>query len=735
MASKLFRFGGLVVALLLAAAVYGEGARRPFSLKLTHLLELRALGDSADTLSSPDCSADEAGWARWRDDKAIVYLLRVVESKDIHADGPHAGAFQRVPHLDRDAVMDRATKIADALDECHGLPPASVVRNLRDFVNTLRSASYAPTKDGERSVHQFGHGPDFTDKDYLDKARAALQLPSLLRCAAFLQAISAEATYAKAGEIVKAHNAGQAVLGCTDDSELSDGPWTQLVYRSQFLGVPDASLTRGRFFILVPGKLYDRWIQFGILTEDDRNEGHLGLIRNVSVVAHAKKADMGGGPHFDALADWYRCQGTDCIAGALQDEAPSSPGVPATFPAASGPIDLKFRRDLTLETDDCQLCHKSGPLGIHPEKVYDFEAGTGRLVPVAAEAASAAAKALNDRIAGYRRPPVFQLVAGPGDALAAPAMYGGIGLGADPADYGLGQRSTAAIRACSAAHRLDDTSVARVRDSMNCSHCHNGGNTGTGLINFPLATEKRPSELIFVEEWPEVHNPNLVASRLLGGAMPIDHHSPDGAPKRLTPAERAALYDCLSTEYFDPGDPDHPKGLFVDWLRNQDGYDERYQPPTLVAEQESPSALAAAAASVPGQAPAAWAFMKPLRQPRADGAAQFGRLCSDCHSLSPGGNGIGPSLAALLRRPVGADPSFGQYSAAFRSISGKTDPATRKPLAWNEKTLSAFLADPDAFVADQGGAGRPDMRMRLPGRDRDQRAMREAIVAYLMTLK
>jgi len=59
------------------------------------------------------------------------------------------------------------------------------------------------------------------------------------------------------------------------------------------------------------------------------------------------------------------------------------------------------------------------------------------------------------------------------------------------------------------------------------------------------------------------------------------------------------------------------------------------------------------------------------------------RKCAACHSLSPGRNGLGPSLAGVFGRSAASEPSY-RYSDALRS-SG---------LIWDVATLDRFLANP-----------------------------------------
>lgn len=88
--------------------------------------------------------------------------------------------------------------------------------------------------------------------------------------------------------------------------------------------------------------------------------------------------------------------------------------------------------------------------------------------------------------------------------------------------------------------------------------------------------------------------------------------------------------------------------------------------------------------------------------------------CSSCHAVTPGQNGIGPSMAGVFGRKAGSDPSF-VYSEAMKT-SGKV---------WDEATLDAWLSNPMGMV--------PGTKMTYMGQS--DPAKRAATIAYLKTLK
>ena len=97
-----------------------------------------------------------------------------------------------------------------------------------------------------------------------------------------------------------------------------------------------------------------------------------------------------------------------------------------------------------------------------------------------------------------------------------------------------------------------------------------------------------------------------------------------------------------------------------------------------------------------------------------DGATVF-KPCASCHQVGPNARGgFGPQLNGLFGRRAGSTPDFA-YSGAMKA-SG---------IVWDERTLSAFLGDPDKTV--------PGTKMRFWGihDDRDL----AALLAYLRTFQ
>jgi cytochrome c len=91
------------------------------------------------------------------------------------------------------------------------------------------------------------------------------------------------------------------------------------------------------------------------------------------------------------------------------------------------------------------------------------------------------------------------------------------------------------------------------------------------------------------------------------------------------------------------------------------------------------------------------------------GERAFRTRCATCHSLEPGQNRAGPSLAGVIGRKAGSVEGA-RYSQGLRD-SGIT---------WDAQSLDGFLADPRKAV--------PGTSMTVRLADAAQRA---AIIAYL----
>lgn len=99
-------------------------------------------------------------------------------------------------------------------------------------------------------------------------------------------------------------------------------------------------------------------------------------------------------------------------------------------------------------------------------------------------------------------------------------------------------------------------------------------------------------------------------------------------------------------------------------------------------------------------------------QVAAAGPPQAFTTCGVCHSVEPGQNMIGPSLAGVVGRRAGS-VSGANYSPAMQSAN----------LTWTEANLRRYIQDPNAVV--------PGGTMPNPGVNAQQT---QAIINYLKTL-
>ena len=68
--------------------------------------------------------------------------------------------------------------------------------------------------------------------------------------------------------------------------------------------------------------------------------------------------------------------------------------------------------------------------------------------------------------------------------------------------------------------------------------------------------------------------------------------------------------------------------------------------------------------------------------------AQAYRICAACHSMQPGAHLSGPSLADLWGKKAATIGDYGRYTEALK----------KSGIVWDENTLNAWLADPQAMV-------------------------------------
>ena len=134
------------------------------------------------------------------------------------------------------------------------------------------------------------------------------------------------------------------------------------------------------------------------------------------------------------------------------------------------------------------------------------------------------------------------------------------------------------------------------------------------------------------------------------------------------------------------------------------------QAPAKAPDMSDDRMVAAPSAQTSGQgAPAPTAAIAPVIGDVATGKLVF-RKCQACHSLEPGRNGLGPSLAGLIGKKASGVPNY-NYSPAMKGSN----------LTWDVATLDAYLSDPQRVV--------PGNKMPFPGLKTENE--RNAVIAFL----
>ena len=138
---------------------------------------------------------------------------------------------------------------------------------------------------------------------------------------------------------------------------------------------------------------------------------------------------------------------------------------------------------------------------------------------------------------------------------------------------------------------------------------------------------------------------------------------------------------------------------------------------TLSAEQSTVASVhnhVMAVAAPPAQT-TAQPTPKTSNTAAVDGDATAGRQvyrkCQACHSLEPGKNSLGPSLAGIFGKKAAEAPDY-NYSAAMKSAK----------LVWDAATLDAYLLDPQKLI--------PQNKMPFPGLK--TATERKDVIAYLV---
>ena len=97
-----------------------------------------------------------------------------------------------------------------------------------------------------------------------------------------------------------------------------------------------------------------------------------------------------------------------------------------------------------------------------------------------------------------------------------------------------------------------------------------------------------------------------------------------------------------------------------------------------------------------------------------DGDLLFRNICGICHTLQPGQNRLGPSLAGIVGRKAGTVAGF-DYSEANKNSN----------VVWDDAQLDQYLSNPKQFM--------PGTKMIYPGMKGAEQ--RKALIAYLRDAK
>jgi len=220
----------------------------------------------------------------------------------------------------------------------------------------------------------------------------------------------------------------------------------------------------------------------------------------------------------------------------------------------------------------------------------------------------------------------------------------------------------------------------------------------------------------------------VIAVILFGGGFFLaSHQNSSSTPMTVQDARSPA-----------PGPADHAPQAAAAATTNAASMAPRAAPaaPAAPTAQPRPSTMAAATAS-PQQSPAeaaappvhdhaaphatatAAAGANAEAQPASSSPAVAGgdpvagrlvfRKCQACHSMEPGKNILGPSLAGIVGRKAGSEAGY-NYSPAMKQAN----------IVWDAKSLDAYLSDPQKFV--------PGNKMPFPGLKTDHD--RADVIAY-----
>jgi nitrite reductase (NO-forming) len=215
----------------------------------------------------------------------------------------------------------------------------------------------------------------------------------------------------------------------------------------------------------------------------------------------------------------------------------------------------------------------------------------------------------------------------------------------------------------------------------------------TGTMLYPPGGAASSTQTTAADK-PAAESPQQMAHGDVPKPAP-DKSAPHPQPAQPAPPPALSASKIASSEKASPAQEATPK-------RAPPGHDHMAQ-----ATPAPPSAMGAQGTSAPKQP-------TPVAAVGGPGDATAGRLvfrkCQACHSIEPGKNLLGPSLAGVIGRKAGTEPSY-NYSQGMKSAG----------VVWDEKTLNQYLEDPAKTV--------PGNKMPFPGLKTDHD--RADVIAFL----
>src|SRR5262249_7560370 len=110
-------------------------------------------------------------------------------------------------------------------------------------------------------------------------------------------------------------------------------------------------------------------------------------------------------------------------------------------------------------------------------------------------------------------------------------------------------------------------------------------------------------------------------------------------------------------------------------------------PAAATAHEHAAAGQPAVVAQSTGPAPAANTTAAPVLSSEAEAGRQVYKKCQACHSLEPGKNGVGPSLAGIIGKKAASVANF-NYSPAMKASD----------ITWDVAALNKYLLDPQQTI-------------------------------------